>query len=288
MVGLPNIGTVGACAGKMVALTSPTDAAQKFNWSRVLKHEFVHVVNLQQTNFNIPHWFTEALAVHNEGYPPPPAWDALLAERLASDTLLNLENLNLAFVRPKTPQDWQLAYCQSELYVQYMLAHYGDDATAKMLTAYADNLDTAAALRRSFDVSQADFEHGYLEFLKQRVAGRKSGVQSPTLSAAELAKAAEKQIDNADLDAQTALAYLNDKDFTQARTWVRRGARPSAASSTGNVRSGAAADTFWRKSRSARIAGRGTGSQGSSAELAEPVGRVEIQVRGLRRGGRIV
>ena len=33
---------------------------QRFNWARVLKHEFVHVINLQQTDFNIPHWFTEA------------------------------------------------------------------------------------------------------------------------------------------------------------------------------------------------------------------------------------
>ncbi|HZZ72874.1 MAG TPA: hypothetical protein VFE24_11535, partial [Pirellulales bacterium] len=63
MVGLPYIGTVGACAGKMVALSSPNDAKQKFNWARVLKHEFVHVLNLQQTNYNIPHWYTEALAV---------------------------------------------------------------------------------------------------------------------------------------------------------------------------------------------------------------------------------
>ena len=59
MVGLPFIGTVGACAGKMVALTSPGELAEKYNWARVLRHEFMHVLNLQQTDFNIPHWFTE-------------------------------------------------------------------------------------------------------------------------------------------------------------------------------------------------------------------------------------
>ena len=74
MVGLPYIGTVGACAGKMVALASPNDMPQKYNWARVLKHEFVHVLNLQQTDFNIPHWFTEALAVESEGYPRPQVW----------------------------------------------------------------------------------------------------------------------------------------------------------------------------------------------------------------------
>ena len=31
---------------------------------RLLSHELVHVITLQQTHFNIPHWFTEGLAVH--------------------------------------------------------------------------------------------------------------------------------------------------------------------------------------------------------------------------------
>ncbi len=55
MVGLPFVHTVGACAGKIVALASPNDMPKKYNWARVLKHEFVHVLNLQQTNFAIPH-----------------------------------------------------------------------------------------------------------------------------------------------------------------------------------------------------------------------------------------
>ena len=55
---------------------------QPFNWARVMKHEFVHVLNLQQTNFNVPHWFTEALAVLNENTPRPEMWDRLLATRV--------------------------------------------------------------------------------------------------------------------------------------------------------------------------------------------------------------
>ena len=92
MVGLPYVGTV-ALHGRMVAMQSPDDAKTKFNWARVVQHEFVHVVNLQQTNFNIPHWFTEALAVHNEGYRRP-AWDDLLAQRLKVNKLFNLETIN--------------------------------------------------------------------------------------------------------------------------------------------------------------------------------------------------
>ena len=52
-VGLPFIPTVGACTGKVVALASPRPLRKPFNWARVLKHELVHVITLQQTEFNI-------------------------------------------------------------------------------------------------------------------------------------------------------------------------------------------------------------------------------------------
>lgn len=170
MVGLPFVSTVGACAGKVVALTSPRELPKKFNWARVLKHEFVHVLNLQQTHFNVPHWFTEALAVEVEDHPRPQEWNELLVARAPKGELFNLETINLGFVRPASSADWQLAYCQSQLYAQYMVKQYGEDALAKMLAAYADNLDTRAALRRSFGVEQDAFEEGYLAFLKEIVA----------------------------------------------------------------------------------------------------------------------
>ena len=54
-MGLPYVGTVAACTGRVIAMASPNDVRSKYNWARVLRHEFVHVVNLQQTSFNIPH-----------------------------------------------------------------------------------------------------------------------------------------------------------------------------------------------------------------------------------------
>lgn len=189
MVGLPYVSTVGACAGKMVAMTSPNELRKKFNWARVLKHEFVHVLNLQQTAFNVPHWFTEALAVETEGYPRPQVWDELLRTRVPKGELFNIDTINLGFVRPASSLDWQMAYCQAQLYAQYMLKTYGDDALAKMLAAYADNLETKAALRRAFAVEQEPFEQGYRQYVEQ-VAGE----LAPHGEAGELGRQAEAKL----------------------------------------------------------------------------------------------
>ncbi len=221
MVGLPYIGTVGACAGKMVALTSPNDTKQKFNWARVLKHEFVHVLNLQQTNFNIPHWYTEALAVYNEGYARPRDWTILLAERQRANKLFNLETINLGFIRPHSSQDWTLAYCQAELYAEYMVEKYGEDALAKMLKAYADNLTTRAALKHCFQVEQDDFEKGYGKFLEKIIAGAgEEGGKKTDADFATLVKQHEAAPDDADISAKLALEYIRRKSLPQARELV--------------------------------------------------------------------
>lgn len=216
MVGLPYIGTVGACAGKMVALASPNDMDQKYNWARVLKHEFVHVLNLQQTHFNIPHWFTEALAVLNENYPRPQIWNDLLAARTADGKLFNLDTINLGFIRPQTGLDWQMAYCQAELYAEYMLLRFGDDALAKMLAAYADNLSTSEALKRCFQVEQAEFEKGYLEHVKGIVAGLTRGQTGAEMKLAELEKAHRADPKDPDVAAKLAAAHLERRNYKQA------------------------------------------------------------------------
>jgi predicted Zn-dependent protease len=216
-VGLPWIGTVGACTGKVVAMASPRGVEKPYNWARVLKHEVSHVITLQQTRFHIPHWYTEALAVQTEDYPRPQLWNQLLAERVPAGDIFNLDNINLAFARPKSQLDWQMAYCQAELYAEYMQQRFGSDATARLLDAYRDGLTTTEAVEQVFQLPKSDFEAGYVEYLKKVAAGLRAARSEPAIGFAELERAHAADPDNADLAARLAQALVGRRQYPKAR-----------------------------------------------------------------------
>jgi len=217
MIGLPYLGTVAASTGRLVAMASPYDpqARRQFNWARVLKHEVVHVITLQQTHFNIPHWYTEGLAVWSEGGPRPQVWNELLLERVPQGRLFRLDTLNFGFTRPNSSADWQMAYCQALLYVEYMLARSDPGCLRRLLAAYTEGLATPEAIQRVFGVSQKQFEEGYAAYLQKLVAGMTSLKHPSTADIADLRKAHRAQPNSAEAAAELAYACLrrnNDKE----------------------------------------------------------------------------
>ncbi len=223
-VGLPFVPTVGACTGRVVALASPRATRVPFNWARVLTHELTHVITLQQTEFNIPHWYTEALAVESEGYPRPQEWNRLLLERVpARSKLLNLDTVNLGFIRPKEPDDRQMAYCQSQLYAQYMLKRFGERALIDMLAAYRRGLTTDRAIADCFGVDKPNFEKGYLAFLDQVVKTiRTRTSQEEPIKFSQLERAVKEKPDDPDLNAKMAYEHYARRDFKEARPFADR------------------------------------------------------------------
>jgi tetratricopeptide (TPR) repeat protein len=206
-IALPDLHTIGACTGKMFAMVSPKGRGigKMFNWGRVLRHELVHIFNLEQTDMQVPHWLTEGLAVANEGFPRPPLWNQILAQRVADDKLLNLDNVMMAFVKPADQLEWTLAYCQSNLYVEYAKKTYGDKVVGEFLAAYALGMSDEDAIKKVCKVDKAAFEKGYKEFLKEIVKGMKvvkSGGKPLTL--AQLQAEHEKTPDDVEIAAKLA------------------------------------------------------------------------------------
>ncbi len=232
-VALPFIPTVGACTGRVVAMSSPKNSKSPFNWARVLKHELTHVITLQQTDFNIPHWYTEALAVESEGYPRPQAWNQMLLERIPARKLLNLDNINLGFIRPSEPEERQLAYAQAQLYAQYMVKRFGADANIKMLNAYRRGLTTGPAIKACFGVEKADFEAKYLAFLDETVKAirvntteKEKPAEKTTFS--KLAAQLKAKPDDPELNAQMAYELYARGEMKEARPYADKALKAKA------------------------------------------------------------
>ena len=221
---LPDLHTIGACTGNLVAMVSPRDKSgiikKPFNWNRVIRHELVHVFNLEQTKQQVPHWFTEGLAVTNEGLGTPFQWNGLLEEKLKANDLLNLDTILLGFVRPRSPDQWQQAYLQSTLYVEYLTKTHGDKSVGKMLAAFAEGLETGAALEKACGVAKADFEKGYRTFLEERVKKLAGNRPHQALTFKALKEAVENNPEDANLAAQIAERYYAMGDKKLARQFA--------------------------------------------------------------------
>jgi tetratricopeptide (TPR) repeat protein len=206
-VALPDLHTIGACTGKMFAMVSPKGRGirKAFNWGRVLRHELVHIFNLEQTDMQVPHWLTEGVAVANEGFPRPPLWNQVLAQYADEGKLLNLDNITMGFVKPANQLEWTLAYCQSNLYVEYAKKTYGDKVVGQFLAAYAEGMGDEDAIKNVCKTDKAAFEKGYKEFIAGIVKGMKvvkSGGKKQTL--AELQAEHDKKPDDVEVAAKLA------------------------------------------------------------------------------------
>ena len=189
----------------------------------MLKHEYVHIITLQQTKFNIPHWFTEALAVTSEGTPRPAKWNKLLLQRVPKGELWTLKNLNDGFTRPKSPDDWQFAYCQSRLYAQFMIETYGKEVIPKLLDLYRKGIKTPEAIPQATGVTLKEFEQGYLKYLKDLTATLQGGadiVEKKTHK--ELQQEHDDHPDDLKIAARLALSLLKKGELSQARKLAKK------------------------------------------------------------------
>jgi len=211
-IALPSLpdAAAGACSGRVISFPSPkAEGGRPFNWARVVRHEQTHAFNLIQTDYRVPHWLTEGLAVRSEGGHRPPSWMAVLRERHHNGQLLDLDNITMAFVRPRSEDDWPCAYCQALLYVEFTTKTYGEGAIAKLLDAYRIGGDTAAVLKKALGVDKAAFEAGYRTYVDEVVKGSGPRRRSDkAMTFAELEAANKKSPEDADIMARLAAEYV--------------------------------------------------------------------------------
>jgi tetratricopeptide (TPR) repeat protein len=162
-VGLPGmIGALGVCFGRVVTMDSPKARPPgEFQWEATLWHELAHVITLQMSNQRVPRWLTEGISVYEEKIARA-EWgremDMTFAGMLNRGETLKLKELNAAFQNPKTIS---LAYFQASLLVEHLVAAYGDAGLRKLVRAFAQGIDTDAALKSALNTSFDELQVGF-------------------------------------------------------------------------------------------------------------------------------
>jgi tetratricopeptide (TPR) repeat protein len=177
-LGLPGmIGALGACFGRVVTMDSPrAKEPGTFSWEATLWHELAHVITLQLSNQRVPRWLTEGLSVYEEGQARP-EWgrdmEVPFAMALQRKEILKLKDLNGGFTRGETIG---LAYYESSLLVDHIVATHGLDAVRKLLAAYGQGTEGEAALKAGLGVSMEQLQEAFDKALQTRFASLMAAV----------------------------------------------------------------------------------------------------------------
>ncbi len=172
-LGLPGLGALGVCFGKVVVMDSPSARPpETFNWGSTLWHEFAHVITLQITDHKIPRWFSEGISVYEErrgmeGWGDDLQMDYLMA--IKEDQLLPVGELNNGFIRPKNPGQISLSSYQASLICDYIEEQHGFEAIRRMLALYKAGRSTVEVFQEALGVGLSEFDTGFFAWVDARV-----------------------------------------------------------------------------------------------------------------------
>jgi tetratricopeptide (TPR) repeat protein len=174
-MGMPGLGALGVTFGLVVAMDSPS--ARKpgdFNWGSTLWHEMSHVFILTATGFHVPRWFTEGLAVHEEGKRSPewksqPTPEVLAAIR--DKKLLPVAKLDRGFVYPDYPAQVMVSYFQAGSICDFVEEKWGEGKLLDMVHSYEQLKATPEAIQQNLGLAPEDFDKQYLAWIDHKYGG---------------------------------------------------------------------------------------------------------------------
>jgi cellulose synthase operon protein C len=177
-MGMPGLGALGVTFGEVVAMDSPS--ARKpgdFNWGATLWHEMSHVYILTATNHRVPRWFTEGLAVHEEGEHSPEWSNRVTPEVLIAireKKLLPLANLDRGFVYPEYPSQVIVSYFQGGSICDFVKSKWGEEKLLDMVHSYAQSMTTPQVAKKDLAMSPEEFDKQYFAWIDKKYGAEAS------------------------------------------------------------------------------------------------------------------
>ncbi|GMR12082.1 MAG: hypothetical protein BMS9Abin29_0269 [Gemmatimonadota bacterium] len=171
-VGLAGIGALGVSFGRVIAMDSPSARALgEFNWASTLWHEMAHVFHLGLTRHEVPRWFSEGLAVHEQhlarpGWGHQPSPDFLRVHK--QGLMLPVSQLNEGFVRPRYPAQVVHSYFQASVVFEYIEGRWGLQAILDMMSGYRDGRTTRELVESVLGLEMEELDKAFVEYFEAR------------------------------------------------------------------------------------------------------------------------
>lgn len=170
--GMPGLGALGVTFGQVVAMDSPSARKPgEFNWGSTLWHEMSHVFILTATNHRVPRWFTEGLAVHEEGERSPEWRDRLTPEVLVAirdKKLLPVTKLDRGFAYPDYPTQVIVSYFEAGSICDFVSAKWGEEKLLEMVHSFAKLQTTPEVIQQDLGLAPDEFDKEYTAWINQK------------------------------------------------------------------------------------------------------------------------
>jgi tetratricopeptide (TPR) repeat protein len=230
-MGMPGLGALGVTFGDVVAMDSPS--ARKpgdFNWGATLWHEMSHVYILAATHHRVPRWFTEGLAVHEEGERSTEWSDRLTPDVLVAirdKKLLPIDKLDRGFIYPEYPSQVIVSYFQAGAICAFIKEKWGEGKLLDMVHSYAKQLTTTRVVQQDLGLRPDEFDKQFLAWIDQKYGQEAAHFDQWREKLKGLAIASQqKQYDVVMKDGPAVLAmYPEYVDEASAYQWIAQADR---------------------------------------------------------------
>lgn len=170
VAGVPHLGLLGVSFGDVLAINTPKGQAEgTYNWARTLWHELVHTLSIGLSEFKLPRWFAEGLAVYEEQVAKKEWGREMQLEFLMAydqNKLLPLDQMDRGFTRPTYQGQVLMSYFHASRVVGFIVEQYGFDSIVEILNGFAAGKNDEQSIQDATGASLAEIDTAFRESLK--------------------------------------------------------------------------------------------------------------------------
>jgi tetratricopeptide (TPR) repeat protein len=173
-LGLPGLGALGVTFGYVLAMDSPSARKPgEWHWAATMRHELSHVYSLEMTDFRVPRWFSEGLAVYEESAASPDWADPLDPgdiDAIKEKKLLPIAELDRGFMHPTYPNQVLVSYFQGGKICSFIAEKWGYEKLIAMLHDFGNKMTTPEVVEKELQVKPEEFDKQFLAWLEPQTA----------------------------------------------------------------------------------------------------------------------